>query len=50
MNGWNANVGIDVNNGGTMLEGEVVDVTALSNEALHELVMLQYAGSTDQSE
>lgn len=49
MNGWNANINIGVNQGG-LLEGEVIDVKELSNDALHELVMLQYAGPIDTQE
>jgi len=49
MSGWNANINVDVNQGG-LLEGEVIDVKELSNDALHELVMLQYAGPTDTQE
>jgi phage terminase small subunit len=48
MNGWNANIGVDVNqSGGNTIEGDVIDVKSLSNDALHELVMLQYATPPD---
>jgi len=50
MNGWNANIGVELNQQGSLIEGEALDVKTLSNDALHELVMLQYAGTTADAE
>lgn len=44
MSGWNASVEIDVNAKG--LTGATIDVEALSNEALHEIVMIDYEATT----